>query len=219
MHLLRTYSIGKERIVKAVAQALNSRIYCETRKRKLFECQEDETLMDLLDDDPYSCNVHVMPLQTITSDRLLEYLEHWKGRWDKVLGFRPTGWTSVLDAGGYFGLLLMDCRYTSPAGTDTVNLQNIIDRDQKRLYNWASLRPMRNSSPSVMLYGVPYSEHRFADLLPPLIRTTYDANSQFLLRTYVLCTVGAVREDDRDRQRGQCEIESEDERVVREVGG
>jgi hypothetical protein len=61
----------------------------------------------------------------------------------------------------------MGCRYTPPTGTDTVNLQNIINRDQKRVYNWASLRPMRNSSPSVMLYGVPYSEHRFADLPAP----------------------------------------------------
>lgn len=152
--------------MKAVARALNSRIYCETRKRKILECQEDESLMKLLDDDPNSCNVHVVPLQTITSDRLLEYLEQWKGRWDKVLGFRPTGWTSVFNGEWYFGLLLMDCRYTPPAGTDTGNLQNIINRDQKRVYDWASLRPMRNSSPSVMLYGVPYSEHRFADLPP-----------------------------------------------------
>ena len=175
--------------------------------------------MDLLDDDPCSCNVHVVPLQMIASDRLLEYLERWKGRWDKVVGFRPTGWTSVLEAGGYLVLLLMECRYTPPAGADTINLQNIIDRDQKRVYNWANLRPMRNSSPSVMLYGVPYSEHRFADLLPSPKHTVHDAHLQFLLRTYVLRAVSAVCEDDRDRQRRECEIESEDEWVVREVGG
>jgi len=122
--------------------------------------------MELLDDDPNSCNVHVVPLQTITSDRLLEYLEQWKGRWDKVLGFRPTGWTSVFDGENIFRLLLMHCRYTPPAGTDTGNLQNIINREQKKVYDWASLRPMRNSTPSVMLYGVPYSEHRFADPYP-----------------------------------------------------
>jgi len=112
----------------------------------------------------------------------------------------------------------MDCRYTPPAGADTINLQNIIDRDQKRVYNWANLRPMRNSSSSVMLYGVPYSEHRSADLLPQRI-TVSDASFQFLLRTYVFCAVNAVCEDDRDRQRRQCEIESENELVVREVGG
>jgi DNA cross-link repair 1A protein len=180
-YVIRTYSIGKERIVKAVAQALNSRIYCDERKRKLFECLEDQTLMQLLDNDPHNCSVHVMPLQTITSDRLLEYLECWKGRWDKVLGFRPTGWTLVPDARGNFGLSLMDYRYTPPAGTDTINLQNIINRDQKRVYNWASLRPMRNSSTSVMLYGVPYSEHRFADLCRPSKHAFIDPVSQFLL--------------------------------------
>lgn len=91
--LLRTYSIGKERIVKAVAYALNTKIYCESRKRALFACQQDQELQDLLGDDALECDVHVLPLQNITSDKLLEYLEMWKGKWDKVLGFRPTGWT------------------------------------------------------------------------------------------------------------------------------
>jgi DNA cross-link repair 1A protein len=56
--------------------------------------------------------------------------------------------------------VLSPLRYTPPSGTDTANLQTIVQRDQNRIYNWSYLRPMRNSTANVMLYGVPYSEHR-----------------------------------------------------------
>ena len=39
------------------------------------------------------------------------------------------------------------------------------------VFSCASLRLMHNSSPSVMLYCMPYSEHRFAEFLPPQMRT------------------------------------------------
>ena len=93
-HQFRTYTIGKERIVKAIARALNTSIYCEPRKRRFFECQasEDPELLGMLGDDPLKCDVHVLSLGDITSDALPLYLEKWKGRWEKVLGIRPTGW-------------------------------------------------------------------------------------------------------------------------------
>ncbi len=46
----------------------------------------------MLGDDPLKCDVHVLSLGDITSDALPLYLEKWKGRWEKVLGIRPTGW-------------------------------------------------------------------------------------------------------------------------------
>ncbi|KAG8832703.1 hypothetical protein FRC17_000849 [Serendipita sp. 399] len=134
------YTIGKERILKAIARALNTSIWCEPRKRKYFECQasSDPELLEMVSADPLQCKVHVRPLSDITSEGLLGYLEHWKGRWKKVVGFRPTGWT-----------------YTPPVGSDMSNLQVIIQRDQKRAFNWAHLKPMRASTPTVMIYGVP----------------------------------------------------------------
>lgn len=69
---------------------------------------------------------------------------------------RQVGRVCFLPPGGQ---LLMRCRYTPPSGADTFSLQNIIQRDQKRQYNWSNLRPMRNSTSTAMIYGVPYSEH------------------------------------------------------------
>ncbi|KAJ3503570.1 hypothetical protein NLJ89_g8372 [Agrocybe chaxingu] len=64
-----TYSIGKERIVKAIAHALNSKVYCDTKKTAILRCQADPELDALLTANPLQATVHL------------------------VIGFRPTGWT------------------------------------------------------------------------------------------------------------------------------
>lgn len=109
----RTYSIGKERIAKgvhvlfsitlgwpmtcviAIAKSLNSKIYCDARKAAILRCQADQELDALLTSDPIEGFVHLVPLGTITTDRLKIYLERFSGHYSKVIGFRPTGWTYV----------------------------------------------------------------------------------------------------------------------------
>lgn len=39
------------------------------------------------------------------------------------------------------------------------SVAHLIERDQKRTFNFWNLKPMRNSTSKLMLYGVPYSEH------------------------------------------------------------
>jgi DNA cross-link repair 1A protein len=50
--LMGTYSIGKERIVKGVARALGSKIYCDTRKKGILLCEDDPELHAMLTNDP-----------------------------------------------------------------------------------------------------------------------------------------------------------------------
>ncbi|KAH9975691.1 DRMBL-domain-containing protein [Lactifluus volemus] len=78
-----TYSIGKERIAKAIAKALNTKIYCDSRKAAILRCQSDPELHGMLSADPFSANVHLVPL----------------GHWTKAIAFRPTGWTYSPPAG------------------------------------------------------------------------------------------------------------------------
>ncbi|KAH9172978.1 hypothetical protein EDB89DRAFT_1961991 [Lactarius sanguifluus] len=49
----------------------------------------------MLTADPFSANVHLVPLNVATSDRLKEYMGRWNGHWTKAVAFRPTGWTST----------------------------------------------------------------------------------------------------------------------------
>lgn len=118
-------------------------MYCDPRKKAILSCLSDDELHDLLTDDPLEAGVHIIPLHMITSDNFKDYLSKWKGHWTKAVGFRPTGWT-----------------YTSQTGAETLpSISYIISREQSRTFTYAHLRQMRNSTPSLMLYGVPYSEH------------------------------------------------------------
>ncbi|KAG8979565.1 hypothetical protein FRB90_008072, partial [Tulasnella sp. 427] len=137
-----TYSIGKERIVKAVARSLNSKVYCDARKRAILLCQEDPDLHSMLTNDPSEAQVHLVPLQTINLEKIEPYFTKYRSSFGSVIGFRPTGWT-----------------YSAPAGTDLLpSVGQVISRPQKT-FTSSSLNLMRNSNAKYRLYGVPYSEH------------------------------------------------------------
>ena len=79
--------------IPAIANALNTKVYCDSRKAAILRCQSDPELHEMLTTDPFSANVHLVPLSVATSDRLKEYIGRWKGHWAKTIAFRPTGWT------------------------------------------------------------------------------------------------------------------------------
>ncbi|KAF8916214.1 DNA repair metallo-beta-lactamase-domain-containing protein [Mucidula mucida] len=138
-----TYSIGKERIVKAMAQALGTKVYCDSRKAAILRCQCDPDLHALLTSKPLEASVHVVPLSTIVSDKLKEYVDRFKGHFDRAVGFRPTGWT-----------------YTQPSGTgQSPTIPAIIERMKNTSFTHSDMTPARNSTSAVQLYMVPYSEH------------------------------------------------------------
>ncbi|WVR08003.1 hypothetical protein IAU60_005047 [Kwoniella sp. DSM 27419] len=137
--VMGTYSIGKERIVKA----LGSTIYCDPRKKGILLCQTDPELHSLLSTDPIASQVHLLPLGNIQLDRLQPYLARLHPHFDRVMSFRPTGWT-----------------YTPPAGTDLLpDVNSVIKRDQARWFSERDLKPMRGSCRQFQMFGVPYSEH------------------------------------------------------------
>lgn len=87
---------AKKTCTQAIAQALGAKIYCDPRKTAILRCQADKELHTLLTADPAKANVHVLPLGTVTTDNLKSYLQRFKGTFSRVIGFRPTGWTCVV---------------------------------------------------------------------------------------------------------------------------
>ncbi|KAF8967731.1 beta-lactamase-like protein [Flammula alnicola] len=142
--VIGTYSIGKERIVKAIAQALNTKVYCDARKSAILKCQSDPELDALLTANPLDAIVHLVPLGSVTSDHLKTYLDRFKGSYSKIIAFRPTGWT-----------------YTQAAGTNQLPTISSILQTASSLkdYKHTDLKVSAQSTPALQLYPVPYSEH------------------------------------------------------------
>ncbi|EKM50682.1 uncharacterized protein PHACADRAFT_166360 [Phanerochaete carnosa HHB-10118-sp] len=141
--IVGTYSIGKERIVKAIAKALQTKVYSDSRKTAILRCQADAELDALLTSDPLQAGVHLLPLGAISSDKLKAYMEQWNGHWTRAIGFRPTGWT-----------------FTPSKGSDTSpSIPSVIAKSQVKLFTFADISASKNSTPNLQLYGVPYSEH------------------------------------------------------------
>ena len=162
--VIGTYTIGKEKLVKAVARALNTRVFCvDSRKYRVYASLEDSELDALLTRNPIEAAVHVTSLFAITGTGLRDMLAALRARgarFDRAIGFRPTGWT-----------------YRPPTGADTTapDLARLIAWNQTRRFTRANLYPTRDSTPDAMVYGVPYSEHSsFFELTAFALGVRYD---------------------------------------------
>uniref|UniRef100_V5EYI2 DNA repair metallo-beta-lactamase domain-containing protein n=2 Tax=Kalmanozyma brasiliensis (strain GHG001) TaxID=1365824 RepID=V5EYI2_KALBG len=161
--VIGTYTIGKERIVKAVARAMHSKIFCmDSRKYRVYAQLEDPELHSMLTRSP-SAAVHVTNLHAINGEGLRDVAAALRTRghdFTHAVAFRPTGWT-----------------YKPPAGMDTVSpsLDRLIQWNQGRTFGCQNLYPTRDSTPDYMIYGVPYSEHSsFFELTAFALSTRYD---------------------------------------------
>jgi len=137
--------------VIAVARVLGSTIYCDPRKKGILLCETDPELHSMISSDPIAVSssisarnsadqqsqIHLLPLGNIQLDRLQDYLLRLHPHFDRVLGFRPTGWS-----------------YSPPAGTDMLpDVNAVIKRDQSRTFTSAGLQPQRGSCRQFMMYG------------------------------------------------------------------
>ncbi|KAH8929267.1 DRMBL-domain-containing protein [Atractiella rhizophila] len=141
--LVGTYSIGKERVVKGIAKAIDSKIYCNDTKAKTFACIDDAELHSMLTKDPLEAQVHVTNLFGISRETLEEYLESFKGYFTSIIGLRPTGWTFKAEG----------------ISTSVPTVKDVLQRESKRTVPPTFFYPQRGSTDKCQLFGVPYSEH------------------------------------------------------------
>ncbi|KAL2134531.1 hypothetical protein VTI74DRAFT_11575 [Chaetomium olivicolor] len=161
-----TYSIGKERICVAIAQALHSKIYASPAKIRMCKQLDDAELTSLLTSDPTEAQVHMQMIMEIRAETLAEYLEPYKARgvFGRVVGFRPSGWNyrpsnnssnntagGRANGGGAIGANL------HPSSLPTTQLLH--GPGWKTRFAVGHLVPQRGSGKETICFGVPYSEH------------------------------------------------------------
>eukprot|EP00794_Sanderia_malayensis_P008677 gene8676-9613_t len=87
-----TYSVGKERVFVAIANALNCKISAKADKKRILNCLSWKDLDHRLTSDWHTAQVHVLPMNSINADSLQKHLDMHK-QFKKIVAFKPTGWT------------------------------------------------------------------------------------------------------------------------------
>jgi DNA cross-link repair 1A protein len=94
-----TYSIGKEKVFLAVAEALNLHIFADKRKRGILQQLDfGSRIVDRLVSHPGEARIHVVPMSSLSADGLRTYTKRsglnrsFVGQGLAVV-FRPTGWS------------------------------------------------------------------------------------------------------------------------------
>lgn len=155
-----TYSIGKERICKAIAQALHTKIFASPSKIRICSQLGDPELTSLMTSNPYEAQVHMQMLMEIRAETLAEYLDHYRPHFGRVVGFRPSGWNykpTLANNGGKGGNAAQVTANMSPTSIPTAQvLHGLAWRTR---FGPGDLVPQRGSSREAMCFGVPYSEH------------------------------------------------------------
>lgn len=154
-----TYSIGKERLFLALAEALDTYIYCvDKRKYHTYALLDDTSLQKRLTKDPLLARVHVMPLRALVPNALQTYADALQKQGltiAQTLAFRPTGWTS------------RQTRQQAPP-PKALTPQHIVPPP----FTQRHLHPTRHGS--VQMYAVPYSEHSsFYELMAFLLHVPH----------------------------------------------
>ncbi|WFD43964.1 DNA cross-link repair protein PSO2/SNM1 [Malassezia psittaci] len=143
-----TYSIGKERLVVALAQALHTSIYCiDQRKYQIYAQLQDTELNSLLTRDPTQARVHVTNLFALSPSTLRAWADKLRSQGmpiSQTIAFRPTGWTH---------------RGTDRGISPDVPLASQIAKMVPNGFHKSELNTTRDSTEDTQVYGVPYSEH------------------------------------------------------------
>ncbi|KXJ95875.1 DNA repair metallo-beta-lactamase-domain-containing protein [Microdochium bolleyi] len=151
-----TYSIGKERICKAIAKALGSKIYAIPSKIKICQQLGDPELSALMTSNPIEAQVHMQMLMELRAETLQEYLDGYKPHFTRIVGFRPSGWSFRGGGGGTSGAKNVTAN-VSPSTVPTTQILH--GAGWKTRFSSADFMAQRGSTREAMCFGVPYSEH------------------------------------------------------------
>ncbi|XP_071793455.1 uncharacterized protein [Asterias amurensis] len=91
--LCGTYTIGKEKIFIAIAEALGCKIFITKDKKNILDCLENDRLQSMLTLDKCASRLHVVTMATLSHQKLKPYLSKFSSHYNAVVAFKPTGWT------------------------------------------------------------------------------------------------------------------------------
>ncbi|KAI3364821.1 hypothetical protein L3Q82_001007 [Scortum barcoo] len=88
-----SYSVGKEKVFLALAEALGSKVCLSRDKYNTMCCLESEEIRQRITTDWKAAQVHVLPMMQLSFKKLQDHLARFSGWYDQLVAFKPTGWT------------------------------------------------------------------------------------------------------------------------------
>lgn len=88
-----SYSVGKEKVFLALADVLGSKVCLSRDKFNTMCCLESEEVKQRITTDWKAAQVHVLPMMQLSFKKLQDHLARFSGKYDKLVAFKPTGWT------------------------------------------------------------------------------------------------------------------------------
>ncbi|XP_074519994.1 DNA cross-link repair 1A protein [Halichoeres trimaculatus] len=88
-----SYSVGKEKVFLALAEVLGSKVCLSRDKYNTMCCLESEQVKQLITTDWKAAQVHVLPMMQLNFKKLQDYLMRFSSQYDRLVAFKPTGWT------------------------------------------------------------------------------------------------------------------------------
>ncbi|XP_068610800.1 DNA cross-link repair 1A protein [Brachionichthys hirsutus] len=88
-----SYSVGKEKVFLALAEILRSKVCLSRDKFNTMCCLESEQIRRCVSTDWKAARVHVLPMMQLTFKKLQDHLTRFSSQYDRLVAFKPTGWT------------------------------------------------------------------------------------------------------------------------------
>ncbi|XP_017289462.1 DNA cross-link repair 1A protein [Kryptolebias marmoratus] len=88
-----SYSVGKEKVFLALAEALGSKVCLSRDKYNTMCCLESEQIRNRITTDWKAAQVHVLPMMQLSFKKLQDHLARFASLYDQLVAFKPTGWT------------------------------------------------------------------------------------------------------------------------------
>ncbi|XP_056325859.1 DNA cross-link repair 1A protein [Danio aesculapii] len=88
-----TYSVGKEKVFLAVSEVLGSKVCLSKDKYNTMCCLESVDIGQRITTNWQSAQVHVLPMMQINFKNLQTHLKKFSKKYDRLVAFKPTGWT------------------------------------------------------------------------------------------------------------------------------
>ena len=157
LFLFGSYTIGKEKIYLSVAQHLKKKVYVDSRRLRILKALGwPKEKIDIFTTRKEETCLWVVPLGKVNFKQMPEFLEQANNskagkaltaRYERVVGFRPTGWTF----------------------TAKDKKQTLLPCGQKPKHNRHLISSKSNGN--YIVHGVPYSEHSSFPELVDCVRT------------------------------------------------